>query len=299
VDGTGFPKSADDKRKGRLPYCPAVRAPTSPNELLHRIEGYYDAVPRTSTRAEDLGPLTLFVNQGAGWPYYARPRFGHTGPISAADVQRIRDRQRELGVPESLEWVAEVTPGLRQAARRAGLGVHEHPLLALSRPAQWQPVEPPEGVRLQELEPDSPDLAQALAVASIAFSDPGSARGPIGREALAQAVAEYPPAYLAMHADRMRRGLARTVAAVDDGTPVAVGTYQPVEGVAEIVGVATLPAERRRGLAAAVTSRLVDDALHGGASLLFLAASDEAVARVYMRVGFQRIATALIAEPMG
>lgn len=268
-------------------------------ELLRRIEAYYDAVPRSSARAEDLGPLTLFVNRGRGWPYYARPRLGHAGEIRAADVRRILDRQRELDVPESLEWVAEVTPALRSAARRAGLGIHEHPLLALSGPQHWQPVPPPPGAALRELEAGDPQLPAALAVASIAFSDPGTRPGPAGAEAIPAATAEYPTGYLAMHDDRLREGLARTVAAFspDGRTPLAVGTYQPVGQVAEIVGVGTLPSERRRGLAAAVTSWLVEDALRRGVRLLFLSASDEDVARVYMRVGFQRVGTSLIAEP--
>ncbi|MEV5947304.1 hypothetical protein [Streptomyces sp. NPDC051993] len=37
-------------------------APTS----LDEIERYYDAVPRSSARVEDFGPLSLFVREGAG-----------------------------------------------------------------------------------------------------------------------------------------------------------------------------------------------------------------------------------------
>jgi hypothetical protein len=44
-----------------------------PRVTLTTIERYYDAVPRSGARAEDFGPLTLFVREGAGWPYYGRP----------------------------------------------------------------------------------------------------------------------------------------------------------------------------------------------------------------------------------
>jgi hypothetical protein len=44
--------------------------------LLDRIDAYCDAVPRTAARAEAHGPLTLFVNDGPGWSFYARPTRG-------------------------------------------------------------------------------------------------------------------------------------------------------------------------------------------------------------------------------
>ena len=54
---------------------------------------------------------------------------------------------------------------------------------------------------------------------------------------------------------------------------------------------------RRRGLAAAVTRALVDDARTAGVETVFLSADDENVARIYARLGFQRVGTALTAEP--
>jgi predicted GNAT family acetyltransferase len=67
--------------------------------------------------------------------------------------------------------------------------------------------------------------------------------------------------------------------------------------VAEIVGVGTLPAFRRRGLGAAVTARLAELAVERGLTTVFLSAADDAAARVYEGVGFRRIGTAGIAEP--
>src|SRR5262245_65808995 len=66
--------------------------------LLSELEAYYDAVPRAACRVEQIGPFTLFVNRGPGWPYYARPALGTT-QFSAADVHRVRARQRALGIP--------------------------------------------------------------------------------------------------------------------------------------------------------------------------------------------------------
>jgi hypothetical protein len=71
----------------------------------------------------------------------------------------VRARQRELGLPESFEWVAETTPGLRTAVEQTGLVVHEHPLMVLSR---HEPIpalpERSDGVVSRSLGPDDPAL---------------------------------------------------------------------------------------------------------------------------------------------
>jgi predicted GNAT family acetyltransferase len=72
---------------------------------------------------------------------------------------------------------------------------------------------------------------------------------------------------------------------------VAAGRHQPVGDVTEIVGVATVPEARQRGIAGALTARLVEDA---AADIVFLSAGEEA-ARVYARLGFERRGTACVA----
>jgi predicted GNAT family acetyltransferase len=48
-----------------------------------------------------------------------------------------------------------------------------------------------------------------------------------------------------------------------------------------------------------VTALLAADARYRGVQTIFLSASDAAVARVYARIGFREIGTAMIAEPAG
>ncbi|MEU8621254.1 GNAT family N-acetyltransferase [Streptomyces sp. NPDC048623] len=249
--------------------------------MLKRLESYYDSVPRSAARAEDFGPLTLFVREGAGWPYYARPALGHGGELTAAVVEKVRARQRELGVPEAFEWVAETTPGLRAAVEASGLVVHEHPLMVLTAEADADTVPaPPTDVTVRMVGPADPGLESAVAAPYAAFG------------------ATPTPGAAAQVAARIEAGLTRLAAAFDaSGAALAAGQHQPVGPVTEVVGVGTRPDARRRGLGLAVTAALVADARAHGAETVFLSATDATVARLYARVGFRTVGTALIAEP--
>ena len=264
------------------------------SELLAAIELYYDAVPRSAARAEDLSPFVLFVQRGDGWPYYARPHLG-ADELTVADVRRVRARQCALGIPEAFEWVAETTPALRAAATAAGLVVTDHPLMALAD-TRMPPPDARSDVTIRLVTPED-DLALLGAIARISFSFPGTARGEAGPEDVARVAGERGAQGDSILRDRLAKGLTVMAVARADGVPVAVGSHQPVDAVTEIVGVGTLPAFRRRGIGAALTAFLAHDALERGVSTIFLSAGDERIARVYERVGFRRIGTACIAEP--
>ncbi|MFI1813943.1 GNAT family N-acetyltransferase [Streptomyces sp. NPDC020422] len=249
--------------------------------MLNRLEAYDDAVPRSAARAEEFGPLTLFVREGEGWPYYARPALGHTGEVTVAAVQAVRARQRELGAPEAFEWVAETTPGLRAAVEASGLVVHEHPLMVLTQDAEELPVLP-EGYGVRMVGDRDPDLDGAVAASYAAF---GATPTPGAAEQVGA---------------RIAAGLTRLAAAFGpDGTALSAGQHQPVGPVSEVVGVGTRPEARRRGLGLAVTAALVADARAHGVETVFLTATDDTVAHLYARLGFRTVGTALIAEPAG
>ncbi|MEU8522644.1 GNAT family N-acetyltransferase [Streptomyces sp. NBC_01216] len=249
--------------------------------MLHRLETYYDAAPRSAARAEDFGPLTLFVREGDGWPYYARPALGWSGEVTAAEVDRVRARQRELGAPEAFEWVAETTPGLRAAVEESGLAVHEHPLMVLAGSPEDGASALPEGVTVRMVGAGDPALPSAVAAPYAAFGAAAS------------------PSAVAGVAVRLAEGATRLAAALDaEGGALSAGQHQPVGAVSEIVGVGTLPSARRRGLGLAVTAALVADARALGVETVFLTASDADVARLYGRLGFRTVGTALIGEPV-
>ncbi|MCX4551186.1 GNAT family N-acetyltransferase [Streptomyces sp. NBC_01387] len=268
--------------------------PSDTRSTLDALEQYYDTVPRSGARTEDFGPLTLFVREGAGWPFYARPtRLWSGAATTAADVDRVRARQREVGAPEAFEWVAETTPLLRKAVEESGLEVHEHPLMVLDPSAPTRAPHP--SVRV--LDAADPLLSAALAVPQLAFAAPGTAVGDAGPAELAREIAaRLGDGRVENTAARIRTGRTTVAAALGDGSVLCSGMHNPVDEVTEIVAVGTLPSARRQGLGLAVTAALAADARARGVGTVFLSAGDEDVARMYGRLGFCRVATALIAE---
>jgi ribosomal protein S18 acetylase RimI-like enzyme len=267
---------------------------TSPSPLIERLEQYYDAVPRRRASTESLGPFTLFIAT-VGWPYYARPALGGASPITADGVTAVLARQRELGVPQAMEWVDEVTPGLADTVESLGIGVHRCPLLVLDGPPQGSAG----SARILGID-EVDDLRTARAAISVAFDHEGTATG-------AEGIAERDASMSASSAEldettlmRMTTGELRHAAAFVPGMPdlgpVGGGSHTPVDGVSEIAGVGVLPAFRRRGLAGQVTYLLAADALAGGVTTVFCSAESDDVARVYQGIGFRRVGTACIAE---
>lgn len=260
--------------------------------LLDRMERYYDALPRSwGARAEEIGPLTLFVNVSAPWPLYARPALG-AADVSSEDIAAVRRRMRDLGLAEAFEWVRELTPGMRPAALSSGLAVTDHPLLALDSPVEAPVVE----AEVRAVRPDD-DLATVLAAAEVGFALPGTGPGSAGIAELRRVAGERPERQVAAERRDLETGAAVRWAAWVDGVPVCTGRFTPVDGVAELIGVGTVPAYRRRGLGAAVTAGLTAEALVGGVEVVFMSAGDEDVARIYRRLGFADVGNACIAAP--
>lgn len=261
--------------------------------LIRQLETYYDAVPRSRSSVENIGPFTLFV-ASAGWPFYARPAIDATIEITSDDVRRVLDRQRELNVPQSIEWVDQVTPGLAETIESMGIAVARCPLLVLDGPPRGDTG----SARVIDAE-DIELLVQSHAAVSVAFQNAGTETGPAGlaeRDAKLEAArSEVASSVL----DRMSAGLLRMavvgIAEQPDVGAVGGGSYAPVDEVAELAGIGVLPAFRRRGLAAAVTHALAADALTHGVTTVFCSAADDAVARVYGGIGFDRVGTACIA----
>jgi GNAT superfamily N-acetyltransferase len=172
--------------------------------------------------------------------------------------------------------VHETTPSLKDAAHAAGLSVHDCVLMHL--PTEGAGVLPA-GTKV--LAPDDADLPLVAGAIRAGFEGTDEVQLPSPLRQQRQ----------------MERDLLVVVGAYDgQGHVVGGGSHGPRGDTTELTGIAVLPRARRQGVGAAITAALVADARRRGIGTVFLSAGDDAVARVYERVGFVRVGTACTAE---
>ncbi len=280
-------------------------------DLVRAADAYFDAVPRQGADAIEVGPFTLFRTRGA-WNYYARPTVGGRQPVTGADLAELDRVRSELALPLALEWLPDCCPSLEAVARDYGLVVHDYVLMSLeagaaergglstpAEPGRDTPAASGVSVRLVDpADPEDPAVPAARAVADVAFGPAGSAPGRAGVDERNEMLGLLSPLLVEQVRERIATGaMVLAVAERDPEGVVGSGAYQPVGDVAEIVGVATLPALRCQGVATALSALLARAAFADGITLLVLSAGSESVARVYAASGFQRTGRSLAAEP--
>ena len=268
--------------------------PTRPG-LLDCIERYFAAAPLPDARIAAVGALDVPIGvaglalPGAAAPG-ARPVTARRRPGGRRAAGAGRPARRPGVDLRALaaDWPARPAP--------AGLAVEELPLLVAADPVE---------LLLPARRPALPGRRRRPRAAALPAGrraspspTPGGA-APDVREAAAGRLAPRRPRRTAVLRERIAAGRTVMMVAVEDGEPVAVGSHHPVDvdgtEISEVVGVATLPRLRGRGLGAGLASALVAHARET-ADLVFLTAGDDDVARVYERVGFARLATAAVAE---
>jgi len=247
----------------------------SPIELSRICERNANAVSAQSRTTINCGPFRALLDLSTDliWLNYAVP----AGPIddaqatmaALADLRQAfaRHQRRPRFEFNALPWPS--LPGLLEGA---GFQLQErHPLMACTPESLRRFAAPSVAVRFLKADDPAPTLAATMALQSESFGGPS----------------ELPPLdEVERLRAQLRAGTLSYALATLDGRPAGAGSTAPIDGVAEVAGVATSLALRRRGVASTLTSFLAEQLFAAGGTLAWLSAGDAAAQAVYERVGF-------------
>lgn len=267
-----------------------------------RIDRYLDLVPRPDAEVVEVGRFRLFSFGGA-WADYARPVPAATtddgSRPDSGDLARLVETCAGLGIRPRIEWIAETAPDLEAVVAEAGWEVERFPVLGRVLPAATPSAEGSTsgstdgsgGVAgIVGCSPEAQTEARAIAEIGFAWSDPDP--GPADLALVRTVAARLEETVVSRLVARCEAGQSVTaVAGPRPGQWVATGQHQPLEGVSEVVGLATLPAWRGQGYAAEVLDRLVLDAQSRGVDLLFVTAEGGSVVGLYSGAWFSYVCT--------
>lgn len=212
----------------------------------------------------DEGGL-LLLSSGLDLPLF-NPAFvtGAAGD-PAGVVERVVGHYRSLGAPFALYFRDETAPGLADACAAAGLVEHWRPALMVLRPIPPTFPDPPPGLGIARV--DEANLERYASALAAAF---GLSPDLVGQL--------FGPSLLGLD------GFVGLLGTVGD-EPVAASGVFVSDGVAGIYNVATVPAQRGRGIGAAVTWAAVRAGADTGTSCSVLQASEQGEP-VYRRMGY-------------
>jgi ribosomal protein S18 acetylase RimI-like enzyme len=186
-----------------------------------------------------------------------------------AEVAALEEAFRRRSRRPRLEYVPSAAPAVEAALLMAGFGVEMRPPLMTCYAGAIAPTPAPDGFELAFVD-DEMRLDHAVRVEAEAND---------GDEADFQWLKRMPG-----------RG-GRVLAAYErkTGEAASAGAFiAPIDGVTEVVSIATRPGFRRRGLGQAVTAMLSEGAFAAGCHLTWLSAAGEAQSELYARAGYQR-----------
>ena len=251
------------------------------NELIESLQDYQRKAAAATKRVYGCPPFHLYLHPSDSFRFFNFAIPDH--PIEELAQEELDALAAAFVAHERslrFEFLHEYTPGLRHLLDAFGVPLESEDPLLVCRPDMWTALAHPRGFEIRRLTSESPDedIAANITVGSRGFGD-------VGRDATPERVADL----------RRRLGAGNEYfLALIDGEPAGVGAYMiPLDGITEVVGIATLPEYRRRGIAAAVTAEITRHAFDNGVTLAFLTAADDDASRVYQRSGYRRIGTGL------
>lgn len=242
--------------------------------LVERIQMQLRSGAASVFETESTPPFICFFNPEEAAPYanYAMPDEKPSGDIAAA-LDRLVAAFYRRGRRPRFEYLESFAPDLGNVLERYGFKAEMRTVLMTCTPDSARSVPVFKGLEVKHLDGNAviEDVQAFVTVQRRAF----------GKEDAAAATSNEALQF------RQRFSSVQFFLARLNGEPVGAGSLtQPDNGIAELAGISTAPAYRRRGVAAAVTAYIAQFGFERGLDTLFLTAADERAGRVYERVGF-------------
>lgn len=248
-----------------------------------RIQDYLRYASSRGRETVQIGPFQATFNTHSDNPYlnYGIPDDGAVP--TPGEVQAFIQAYEQHARKPRLEYIPKIAPAVEAALLDAGFQVEYRTPLMVYETGSQQPMPTPPNIKLVIPSTDD-DYRGMLTAQNDAYGE-----GPPSVEETAR------------FRDSVESGTIAVLARVES-TGEAVGggiCTAPRGGLTELAAVGVITAFRRRGIAGALSRRLVEEALKHGATLPFLMAEGEAEARIYARAGFTRISEILhISRPL-
>jgi GNAT superfamily N-acetyltransferase len=237
-----------------------------------RLQSFLRKAAAAGREAARVPPFTAFFHPSEKLTFLNYAIADRAAAPSAAAVAELRRAFLARERVPRLEWLEEAAPRLAPALAAAGM--REELCTPFMACAPTELLAPRPALDVAAAAVTDADVRELVDLQRVAF----------GQEPLAPDA--QPP-------DPRRFGGGAVLARVS-GEPVAAASWTNViDGVSEIIGVATAAAWRRRGLGGLVTAAAASNAFAAGAELCVLSPGGETAQRVYAHAGFRRVATML------
>ncbi|NBC34497.1 MAG: GNAT family N-acetyltransferase [Alphaproteobacteria bacterium] len=252
--------------------------------LLGALADHVQSVAGRDRTVVDIGPFRAFFSDTSDDPLLSLAVPRQPAPDWRPGIEALQAAFAARNRTLRLEYFSELFPTLAMALAAEGLDSQDTmPVLVL---AAGEPI-------------------RVRATAGLVLSCPGPDDGATLRGLMAlqarcfQALAgtNGDSGWLAQMRTDLASGLASACVASVAGEIIGGAMLISGGGAAELVGVATDPAWRRRRIASATCARLIAESFAGGNRLVWLSAGSPPAHALYKRLGFRHIGTQLNAGP--
>jgi ribosomal protein S18 acetylase RimI-like enzyme len=234
------------------------------------IQAYIRVAASSGRDTERIGPFLATFSRRGDNPYlsYAIP---DDGAIPSPDeVAALIAAYRRRGRTPRLEYLPSMAPAVEAALLAAGFVVEGRLPLMVCPPGAQRDMPTPTGIELLAPRTDD-ELLAMIAAQNEAYGEPAPTQADVAGP----------------RANLDAGGIA--ILARDAATGEAAGggiCTAPASGATEIAGIGVRSAFRRRGIAGAMTARLVREAFAAGITTVFLTPGHDEERRIYERAGF-------------